>query len=90
MRPLPLLLLTQVLLLQWARSNMMPFNLALEANNLGRILDFVLALLLIALGLVLVIGDESKSTFVIRGFLHTQDIIKCRFPFMTLYQAFLQ
>ena len=60
---------------------MMPFNLALEANNLGRILDFVLALLLVVLGLVLVIGDESKSTFVIREFLHTQDIIKCGFPF---------
>jgi hypothetical protein len=52
---------------------MMPFNLALEANNLGRILDFVLALLLVAhaLGLVLVIGVESKSTIVIGGLLHT-------------------
>ena len=51
---LPLLLLTQVLFLQWARSNMMPFNLAFEANNLGRILDLFLALLIVvALGLVL-------------------------------------
>ena len=68
----------------------MPFNLALEANNPGRILDFVLALLLVALGLVLVIGDESKSTFVIRGFLNTQNIFKCGFPFMTFFQVFLQ
>jgi hypothetical protein len=51
---------------------MMPFNLALEANNLGQILDLVLALLhLVALGLVLVSGVESKSTLIIRGFLHT-------------------
>jgi hypothetical protein len=64
---------------------MMPFNLALEANNLGQILDLVLALLLlVALGPVLVIGVESKSTLVIRGFLHTQNIIECGFPFMTL------
>jgi hypothetical protein len=64
---------------------MMPFNLALEANNLSQILDLVLDLLpLVALGLVLVIGVESKSTLVIRVFLHTQNIIKCGFPFMTL------
>jgi hypothetical protein len=64
---------------------MMPFNLALEANDLGQILDLVLALLLlVTLGLVLVIGVESKSTLIIRGFLHTQNIIKCGFPFMTL------
>jgi hypothetical protein len=70
---------------------MMPFNLALEANNLGQILDLVLALLLlVALGLVLVIGAESKSTLVIRGFLHTQNFIECGFPFMTLLQVFLQ
>ena len=85
-----MLLFTQVLLLQWARFNMMPFNLALEASNLGRILDFVLALLFVALGLALVIGDESKSSFVIRGFLHTQNIIECGFPFMTFFQVFLQ
>jgi hypothetical protein len=70
---------------------MMPFNLALEANNLGKILDLVLALLLlVALGLVLVIGVEAKSTLVIRGFLHTQNIIKYGFPYMTLLQVFLQ
>jgi hypothetical protein len=71
---------------------MMPFNLALEANQLGRILDFVLALLLVALalGLVLVIGVESKSTLVIGGLLHTQHLVKCGFPFMTFFQVFLQ
>src|SRR3954468_16068363 len=88
--PLPLLLLTQVLFLQWTRSYMMSFNLALEANNLGRILDLVLALLLVFLGPVLVIGVESKSTFIIRGFLHTQNIIECGFPFMTLFQVIPQ
>jgi hypothetical protein len=33
-----------MLLLQWERPNMMPFNFALEANNLGRIVtsqDFI-------------------------------------------------
>ena len=71
---------------------MVPFNLALEANNLGRILDFVLDLLLVALalGLVLVIGVESKSTLVIWAFLHTQHVVKCEFPNMTLFQVFLQ
>ena len=90
LRLLPLLLLTQVLFLQWARSNMVPLNLALEANNFGRILDLSLALILVALGLVLDIWVESKSTLVIRGFLHTQNIIKCGFPFMTFLQVFLQ
>src|SRR3954470_4861630 len=88
--PLPLLLLTQVLFLQWTRSYMMSFNLALEENNLGRILDLVLALLLVCIGLVLVIGVQSKSTFIIRGFLHTQDIIECGFPFMNLFQVIPQ
>jgi hypothetical protein len=69
---------------------MMPFNLALEANNLGQIINLVLALLHIVLGLVLVIGVESKSTLVIRGFLHTQYTIKCGFPFMIFFQVFLQ
>ena len=87
--PLPLLLVTNGLLLQRARSNMMPFNLALEETNLGRILDLFLALLLVHLRL-LIIGVESKSTFVIGGFLHTQDILECEFPFMTLFQVFLQ
>src|SRR5664279_5424238 len=94
--PLPLLLLTKRLLLQRARSNMVPFNLALEANNLGRILDLFLALVLVDLvlllevGLLLIIGVESKSTLVIGGSLHTQHIIKCGLPFMTLFQVFLQ
>jgi hypothetical protein len=44
-----------------------------------------LALLLVFLGLVLVIGVESKSILVIRGFLHTQYTIECGFPFMTLF-----
>ena len=87
--PLPLLLVTNGLLLQRTRSNMMPFNFALEANDLGRILDLFLALL-VALGLLLLIGVESKSTFVIGGFLQTQDIFECRLPFMTLLQVFLQ
>ena len=47
--PLPLLLDTNGLLLQWARSNMMPFYFALEANNLGLILDLFFALLLFIL-----------------------------------------
>ena len=42
---------------------MVPLCLALEASNLGRIID--------NLGLVLDIGVESKSTLVIGGFLHT-------------------
>ena len=69
---------------------MMSFNLALEANNLGQILDLVFALLLVSLGLVLFIGVESKSTFIIWGFLHTQNIIECGFPFMTLFQVIPQ
>src|SRR5664279_3855629 len=77
--PLPLLILTKRLLLQRKRSNMMTFHLALEANNLGRILDLFLALLL-ENGLVLVIG----------GFLHTQQFVKCGLYHMTLLQAFLQ
>ena len=88
---LPLLLVTNGLLLQRARSNMMPFNFALEENDLGQILDLFLALLLVALGLLLlIIGVESKSTFVFGGFLHTQDIVECGFPFMTLFQVLLQ
>src|SRR3954470_987650 len=69
---------------------MMSFNLALEANNLGPIIDLGLAILLVSLGLVLVIGVESKSTFIIRGFLHIQNIIECGFPFMTLFQVIPQ
>ena len=67
LRPLPFLLL-----LQRARSNVVPFNIALEANNLGRVFDLYLALLLVVgVGLVLVVGFESKSTLVIGGLLHT-------------------
>jgi hypothetical protein len=70
---------------------MVPFNFALEANNLGRIFDLSLALLLlINLGLVLVVGDKPKSTLVIGRFLHSQHIVEFGFPFMTLYQVFLQ
>ena len=65
-----MLLLTKRLLLQRARSNMVPFNLALEANNLGRILDLFLALVVVDLVLLidirlLIIGVESKSILVI-------------------------
>jgi hypothetical protein len=70
---------------------MVPFNFALEANNLGRIFDLSLALLLLEdLGLVLDIGFESKSTLIIGGFLHTQDLVECGLPFLRLYQVFLQ
>jgi hypothetical protein len=62
---------------------MVPFNFALEANNLGQILDLFLALLL-------VVRFESKSTLVIGGFLHTQDLVECGLPFMTIFQVFLQ
>jgi hypothetical protein len=69
---------------------MVPFNFALEANNLGWIFDLCLALLdLVNLGL-LVVGDKPKSTLVIGAFLHTQHIVEFGFPFMTLYQVFLQ
>ena len=86
-----MLLFTQVLLLQWARSNMMPFNFVLEASNLGRIFDLNLALLVLgAFGLFLVVGDKSKSALVIGGFLHTQHLVEFVFPFMTLFQIILQ
>jgi hypothetical protein len=70
---------------------MVPFNFALEANNLGQILDLFLALLVVVyLGLVIVIRDKSKSTLVIGGLLHTQDLVECGLPFMTIFQVFLQ
>ena len=70
---------------------MVPFNFALETNNLGRILDLFLALVLLdRLGLVLDIGVESKSTLVIGASLNTQHIVKCGPPNMTLFQVFLQ
>src|SRR3954471_754537 len=76
--------------------DMMPFFLALEANNVGRILDLILAILLVVLvleldsGLVLDIGVESTTTLVIGGFLHTQDFVECDLPLMTLFQVILQ
>ena len=74
---------------------MVPFFLALEANNLGLVLELFLALLFVVLDLVrtiglLVIGVESKSTLVIGGFLHTQDLVECGLPFMTFFQVILQ
>ena len=62
--------------------------LALEACNVGIILDLVLSLLLF-LGL-LVVGDETKSTLVMRGFLTTQNIVESGISFMTHFQVFLQ
>jgi hypothetical protein len=43
---------------------MVPFNFALEANNLGQIFDLSLALLLLVNRrlLVVVVGDKPKST----------------------------
>ena len=75
---------------------MMPFFLALEANNVGWILDLILAILLVVLvlqldsGLVLDIGVESKPTLVIGGFLHTRDFVECGLPLMTPFQVILQ
>jgi hypothetical protein len=70
---------------------MVPFNFALEANNLGRIFGLSLALLLLVnRGLLVVVRDKTKSTLVIGEFLYTQHIVEFGFPFMTLYQVFLQ
>jgi hypothetical protein len=70
---------------------MVPFNFALEANNLGQIFDLFLALLLLVyFGLLLIIRDKSKYTLVIGGFLHTQDLVVFGLPFMTIFQVFLQ
>ena len=91
LRPLPLMLLTKrLLLLQWARSNMVPFFFALEATNLGRILELFLALIIIIFLGLLVVGVESKSTLVIGGFLRTQHLVECGIPFMTRFHVFLQ
>jgi hypothetical protein len=51
-----------------------------------------LALFLVALvlGLVIIIGVESKSILVIWGLLHIQHIVMCGFPFITLFEVFLQ
>jgi hypothetical protein len=69
---------------------MMPFNFALEANNLGRIFDLSLAQILLVNLVLLVVGDKPNSSLVIGGFLHSQHIVEFGFPFMTLYQVFLQ
>jgi hypothetical protein len=69
---------------------MVPFNFALDANNLGQIFDLFLTLFLLNdFGLILVVGDKSKSTLVIRGLLHTQHVVEFGPPFMTFYQVFL-
>jgi hypothetical protein len=68
-----------------------PFNFALEVNNLGQIFYLSLALLiLVNLGLVLIVGNKPKSTLVIGGFLHSQHIVEIGFPLMSLYQVFFQ
>src|SRR3954469_4396580 len=96
LRPLPPLLLTKRLLLQWAIPHMMPFFLALEAHNVGRILHLSLALLLVALVLqrdsvlALGVGVESKPTLVTWGASHTQHILERGLPFMTPFQVILQ
>ena len=59
---------------------MMPFNFALEADNLGQILDLFLALILVDLGLLLLIGVESKSTFVIGDFCTLRIFLSVDFP----------
>jgi hypothetical protein len=70
---------------------MVPFNFALETNNLGQILDLFLALLvLVYFGLLLVTGDKSKSTLVIGGFLHTQDLVECGRAFMMIFQVIVK
>ncbi|KAE8790216.1 40S ribosomal protein S5-1 [Hordeum vulgare] len=65
-------------------------NQNFEANNLGRIIDLLLALLLVAFGLLLLVGFESKSTLVIWGFLPTQDIVKHELPFMHFFKSFFK
>src|SRR4051794_25404401 len=83
LRPLPFLIITKMLPLQRARSNMVPFNIALEANNLGRVFDLFLALLLVIdLRLLLIVGDITKSTLLIGGLLNTQHLFKFGLPFM--------
>jgi len=65
---------------------MVPFFLALEANNVGRILDLILAILLVVRvlqfdsGLVLDIGVESKPTLVIGDFCTLRILLSASFP----------
>ena len=93
---LPSLLPTKRILLQWAIPHMMPFFLALEEHNVGRILQLSLALLLVALvlqrisGLALGVGVESKPTLVTWGTSHTQHLLECGLPFMTPFQVILK
>jgi hypothetical protein len=61
--------------------------LALEASNVGLIVDLVLSLLFIGL---IVVGDETKTTLVMRGFLNTQDRVESGISFMTLFQVLHQ
>jgi hypothetical protein len=58
---------------------MVHFDLAIEENNHGWILDFLWTLILV------VVGDKSKSSLFVGGFLHTQHIVKFGLPFVTLY-----
>jgi hypothetical protein len=59
---------------------MMPFNFALEANNLGRILDFLLDLLLLEEFGLLIVGYKSKSTLVIGDFCALNILSSLDFP----------
>ena len=54
----------------------MPFNFALEANNLGRIFNLSLSLILLVDVGLLVVGDITKSTLVIGELLNTQHLVK--------------
>src|SRR3954464_6509394 len=96
LRLLPSLLPTKRLLLQWAIPHMMPFFLALEAHNIGRILHLSLTLLLVALvlqrvsGLALGVGVETNPTLVTWGSSHNQHILERGLPFMTPFQVILQ
>jgi hypothetical protein len=59
---------------------MVPFNFALEANNLGQIFDLSLALLsLVNFGL-LIVGYKPKSTLVIGGFCTLNILSSLDFP----------
>ena len=61
---------------------------AVDESEERRIFPLVLALILIALGLVLVIGVKYKYTLVIGRLTHTQQIVKCGFPFMNFAKFF--
>jgi hypothetical protein len=80
LRPLPLFLHTNRLLLQRTRSNMVPFIFALEANNLGQILDLFLSLLLIYFGLLLIIEINPSSLFSFGDFCTLKILLSVDFP----------